>query len=556
MRYVLEGSVRKAANTVRVTAQLVDGTTGSHVWAERYDRELDDIFAIQDEISAAIVEALKAKLGLETPPLVRESQVVSPEAYDLYLRGLQAFGEGTVASLVSARSYFEEAIALEPTYAAAWYRLARTLWDIRVLQFQEVGEVPYEVVGKPAREAIRLDSTIGGAHTILGLLEQGRDWDLSLELRATGYELAPGDPFVVLQYGRALEAHGRIVEGEQLFREAIRLDPLHPRFRGMLGLFLGLRGRPADGLREIERAIELNPGAAVNWTYKGMVLRLVGDLVGSTEAFLRIALDLDPDLNRNWSGLAGNYLALGDLERAKTWIDRLREVDYPTLAVLEAQYLRANGQRHEAVQLALREFEKRGRRYRNPPLMRIVVYDLIARGALDEAEEFLLHYDDGLADFLAAPVRSFTGFEPRWFSVPFARVLQDVYQRAGRIPESDALTDRLAFSSMEGRLSTVQFGWRGVHYVTEAEWHMRGGRPGDALAALERAVELGFRRVDWPLRIRDNSVFEDISREPRFRALIETIELDMAGQREILTERRVVLVEELAVRGSGTAPGR
>ncbi len=412
-----------------------------------------------------------------------------------------------------------------------------------------VGEVPYEVIGNPTREAIRLDSTIGGAHTILGLLEQGRDWDLSLELRATGYQFAPGDPFVALQYGRALEAHGRIVEAEQLFREAIRLEPLHPRFRGMLGLFLGLRGRPADGLREIERAIELHPAAAVNWTYKGLVLRLVGDLVGSTEAFLRIALDLDPDLRRNWSSIAQNYLALGDLERANTWIERLREVDYPSLAVLEVQYLRANGQGHEAVQLALREFEIRGPGYGDRTLMQIVVDDLIARGEFDEAEDFLLHYDDGLADFLAAPARSFRGFEPRSFSVPFARVLQDVYKRAGKTAAADALTDRLAFSSMEGRLSTVQFGWRGSNYVTEAHWHMRGGRSSDALSALERAVELGWRR-EWQLQIRDEPVFENISQEPRFKALIETIELDMARQREILTERRAVLVEELAAGGS------
>ena len=98
---------------------------------------------------------------------------------------------------------------------------------------------------------------------------------------------------------------------------------------------------------------------------------------------------------------------------------------------------------------------------------------------------------------------------------------------------------------MEGRLSTVQFGWRGSNYVTEAHWHMRGGRSSDALSALERAVELGLRR-EWQLQIRDEPVFENISQEPRFKALIETIESDMARQRQILAERRAVLVEELA----------
>ena len=108
---------------------------------------------------------------------------------------------------------------------------------------------------------------------------------------------------------------------------------------------------------------------------------------------------------------------------------------------------------------------------------------------------------------------------------------------------------------MEGPLSTTQLGWTGFNYYTEALWHMRRGRHSEALSALEQAVELGQRR-GWQFNIRDNVIFGDLWETPRFRALIETIEADMARQRDILAERTAAWIEELAAGGSRAGSGR
>ncbi len=558
--HVLEGSVRKAGNTIRITAQLVDAQSDTHVWSQTYDRALDDIFAIQDEISAAIVEALSGTLGLETAPrvgemglhLALESQVVSAEAYDLYLRGLQAFGGGTTAAYRSAQSYFEQAIALEPTYAVAHARLSRALFAL----FEDgVREVPNDLVREAANEAIRLDSTLGLPYTVLSMVEEreGRGLsDLTLELRTKGYALAPNDPFVTMHYGRAFEWRGRMSESVPLMRKAVELDPLDVEQRAVFGIFLTLRGRPTEGLRESERAIEIDPGSRFGWHYKGWASSEVGDLESSIEAY-RMAHELDPEYSTGAAQIAFSYLFLGDLEAARTWRDVAMRRGLPQSIVFEARYLLLDDQGGEALALALRELDTQGSPYTNATVMQIVIGDMIARGALGEAERFLLRYDDRLADFVAGPVQSFADAGLPDANIGYAIALQDVYKRAGRTAEADALADRLDFDSMKGRWSAIQLGWTSSNYLTEARWHMRGGRPSEALSALERAVELGYR-FDWQFRIRDYFVFEDLRETARFRALIETIEGDMARRREILAERTAAWVEELTAGGSGAGP--
>jgi adenylate cyclase len=126
VRYVIEGSVRKANDQIRVTAQLIDGTTGGHLWPERYDRPLTDIFALQDEIRQKIVTALKVKLTPEEQERFRRAPTTSLEAYSYYLRGQEYFFRFTKETILQGRQMFERAIELDPKYAAAYARLGGT----------------------------------------------------------------------------------------------------------------------------------------------------------------------------------------------------------------------------------------------------------------------------------------------------------------------------------------------------------------------------------------------------------------------------------------------
>ena len=537
--HVLEGSVQKIGTRVRITAQLIEAATDRHLWSKRFEREMElsDVFAIQDEISTAIVEALTATMGLETAPIVPERQVVGVEAYDVFLKGLKAFGEGTTDSRAAALSYFERVVALEPTYAAAHYQLARTYWDSRPRRLEEARAA--------AQATIRLDPDNGGAYAILGLAAALMDLDFDgwVELAARSYELAPNDPFVVFQYARAVENVGRAVEAEPIWRRAIQLDPLEQEPRYIFGYALSLWGRPDEGLQEIERIIESSPDDLEPrvYSYKGAALRTIGDLHGSTVAYLR-AIDLDPNSANFKRSTLWNYLSLGDLENAKKWIDELGEASTARSLVL---YLVESGQGEEALELALQELETRGAPH--PLLVRIVVNDMIARGALGDAKEFLLRHGRGLSALQSAPIpQSLREFDRR-FPFLLTVALQDVYKRLGDTAAADAVTARLTITGLEG-MRGFRFESTAPDYYREALKHMREGRPADALTALERVVELGHLTFTfWQLDIRDNPVFEDISDEPRFAALIQSIESNMANQ-------RAALAEQLAAEGRGTAP--
>src|SRR5437867_5581070 len=167
VRYVLEGSVRKADNQVRVTAQLVDATTDHHIWAERYDRPLKDIFALQDEIVQKIVTTLKLQLTLQEQGVLVRKTTDNLEAYDYFLRGTEYLWQGTREANVQARLMFEKAAALDLQYALAYVGLGRTYLTEWQSQWNREPQI-LERAEELAQTAITLDNSLPGPHTMLG----------------------------------------------------------------------------------------------------------------------------------------------------------------------------------------------------------------------------------------------------------------------------------------------------------------------------------------------------------------------------------------------------
>jgi adenylate cyclase len=170
VRYVVEGSVLKADGQVRITAQLIDATTGYHLWSERYERPLKDIFALQEEIVQKIVLALKVKLTPEEQARFKSAPTNNLEAYDYYLRGWQLYRRTTKETNVQARQMFEKAIELDPQYAAAHAGLSLTYW---LEWFSQWSTDPQNLkrAAEIAQQAIVLDDSLPGPHTILGLVK-------------------------------------------------------------------------------------------------------------------------------------------------------------------------------------------------------------------------------------------------------------------------------------------------------------------------------------------------------------------------------------------------
>jgi TolB-like protein/class 3 adenylate cyclase/Flp pilus assembly protein TadD len=283
VRHVLEGSVRKADSQVRITAQLIDATTGGHIWSERYDRPLQEIFALQDEIRQKIVTALKVQLTPEEQERLKHAPTDNLEAYDYLLRGWADYQRFTKEAHAQARQMFEKAIELDSQYAAAYASLGGSYWWAWAVQWSQDPQSLAQAFAL-AQKAVTLNDALPLAHVILGHAYQWKK-----------------------QHEQA------IVEAER----AITLDPNCAACYAELGQILNLAGRPAEAIEVIEKAMRLDPQTAVRYaSYLGRAYRLTGRYEEAIVAFKKI-LSVNPNLLGPHAELAVIYNELGHEQEAR-----------------------------------------------------------------------------------------------------------------------------------------------------------------------------------------------------------------------------------------------
>jgi adenylate cyclase len=257
---VLEGSVRMAGNRLRITAQLIDVADGYHLWSETYEREMRDVFGIQDEISRAIVGALELKLGGEGGGALVERPTENLEAYNLYLKGRYFWNKRSEGGLGTAIEYFEQAIRMDSTFAAAYSGLADSYNLLRVLGLRTTEDViPRERAA--VLKALELDEGLPQAHTSLALLRFNYDWDwpgAEKEFKRA-IELNPGDPNTHHWYSHLLMAMGRAGESLAESESALELAPVDVALHVHLGWHY-LRARQYDqAVEQLLKALEMDP---------------------------------------------------------------------------------------------------------------------------------------------------------------------------------------------------------------------------------------------------------------------------------------------------------
>jgi adenylate cyclase len=231
VRYVLEGSVRKAGDRVRVTAQLIDATTGHHLWSERYDRELKDIFALQDEITMKIITAMQVKLTQGESTRILEKGTDNLDAYLKFLQGFNHFNRFNPDDDVLARRYFKEAIALDPEFANPYSFMGQIhLNEVR----QGLSKSPQKSTGqalKLAQKVLALDESHPLGHNLLGSIYM-LNWQHEKAIAACerAVALAPNSISSRFLLGNALSYIGRHQEAIPHFKRGIRISPLNPSF--------------------------------------------------------------------------------------------------------------------------------------------------------------------------------------------------------------------------------------------------------------------------------------------------------------------------------------
>lgn len=342
--HVLEGSVRKAGNRVRITAQLIDGIAGDHVWAARYDRDLDDIFAIQDEISKAIVEALKVKLLPQEKKAIEQRGTSNAEAYNLYLMARQQWIQGSYGDLRRDRSiarFCEQAIALDPNYAQAWALMGLAQLELRFFHGLDENALP------AAERALQINPNLPEAHCIKAryLEEDGRAEEAEKQAH-TALKLDPELWEGNRETARILFRSGHIRECIPFFEKAASLMETDWRNAAMLvGCYRAIgddaRARSAakTAIARVEAVIAKDPTNCSAIAMGATALGALGEQDRARE-WIRRALMLDPE------NLLGRYniacVLASDLEDHDGAIDALKPYFERTSSTTEIRHLEAD----------------------------------------------------------------------------------------------------------------------------------------------------------------------------------------------------------------------
>ena len=270
---VLEGSVRKAGNSVRITAQMIRAGTGTQLWSQTYDRKLDDIFAIQEEIAADVVRKLQVTLLGDAPKV----PTTDPEAYALYLQGVQVARQGSAEGYEQSDALYRKALAIDPRYAPAWVGSAQNLSaeaNAGLLSTRE----GYTRAREAAEKALAIDPGYAPAHALLGYVASAEN-DLAGAARHLRRALAlnPADMYVLRNSAVLLQALGRIDEALLVDETIVRRDPVNPITLSNLGLLQNITGRRDAAIASFRTVLSLAPGRAAVHSHLGYTLLMKGD---------------------------------------------------------------------------------------------------------------------------------------------------------------------------------------------------------------------------------------------------------------------------------------
>jgi adenylate cyclase len=353
--HLLEGSVAKAGNKLRITAQLIQASDGNHLWSDTYDRDMQDIFAVRSEVAQQVAATLKIRLLGEEKKQLDKKPTENLEAYNLYRQGRYYGDNVSEEGIKKALPFFQQAIQKDPRFALAYAGMADTY-----VAAADAFIAPREAFSKAkeaALKAIELDDTLAEAHASLGLLHYHYDWDWTAAEKEfkRALVLNPQSAWGYALYAQFLGGMGRVDEANDQGRRALEIDPLSVTARWCLGWAFLNAGRSDEAIEQISKAMELNPNSAWARTFlgraylaKGMqqrgieemetarrdgpddvfVLGLLGygyAVTGRRADALKVLQTLDEMEKRRYVSRAARvyvYAGLGDKDKAFEWLEK------------------------------------------------------------------------------------------------------------------------------------------------------------------------------------------------------------------------------------------
>ena len=325
VKFLLEGSVRKAGQRVRVTGQLIDGTTGGHLWADRYDRDLTDIFEIQDEITTAIVDQLKIRLLPKEKKAIERAPTGNVEAYNYYLKGRQLFHAFTKSYLILAKEMFARAVEIDPNYALAYAGMASSI--SRLWGMYNVPTIADELLAITDK-ALTLDPNLSEAHAARGeaLANSNRRPEAAAAFERA-LELDPNSYDANLSYARFCVTEGKLEKAIELYLRALEIQPDDCQAPMLLQIVYRSLGRNEEsekygrlGLKRAEEQLKLHPENSRPAQLGAATLASLGEKERALKWLERAKL-IDPDDNNARYNAACTYAQLGEIDRAMEMLE-------------------------------------------------------------------------------------------------------------------------------------------------------------------------------------------------------------------------------------------
>ena len=358
---VLEGSVQKANDQVRVNVQLINALTDAHLWADTYDRKLTDIFAVETEIAKTIADTLQAKLTGSEKIAITTKPTENPEAHELYLKGRYFWNRRTPENLKKAADYFQQAIGKDPKYALAYAGLA----DCHVLlpAYPGLGNTPRDELPKAleaARKAVDLDDTLAEAHTSLA---RALASNLQLAVATSEFnraiELNPNYATAHQWFGECLQSQGQLEEALAELKRAQEVDPLSLVISSLYGFALDTVGKSNEAIAQLRKTIEIDPNFPNAHGLLGHVLEH-NDQLKEAIAEYEKSNSLHEDAI-SLAELAGAYFLVGRKGEAQQLWDKLKSLSdrqyVPAYSMAAAQS--SFGNKDEAIRLLEKSYEDR-----------------------------------------------------------------------------------------------------------------------------------------------------------------------------------------------------
>ena len=509
---VLEGSEQKAGNKIRVTAQLIEADTGYHLWSGNYDRDLDDVFAIQDEIANEVVDALRVSLLGESAEKLATHDTDNVEAYTEYLLAVNASDEFTFQSLRAAEQRFLNAVKLDPNYALAWARLSHLYYVMSYMGVDDTNAL-YERARDAASRALELDDRSATAIAVLAAIEQeSGDIDNAEALFRKALDVAPNDPLVKQNYSELLVQKNERLEAIRVLAEALVLDPLSTQLHDQLFRQYFVLDDFDKAAEYLDKLKKIKPASPLPWYREAEFEFTRGNWAAAVVASMR-AHELDPD-DPEIATLTGDYLlALEMPDEARRWYDRATEIDadHPVSKAAPLtlyRYQQATGPDGPALAQQLIEERIDARQGSRGIVLQTLWEQGLRDSTLDETLDFL------------------SGYFPEYFDDDgdWSRWDEGTTWHIGAMLFSAGREDhawRLLQPLVEGNAEAVEKYGLNIFRI----WNLAAtGQREPLLAALSEYQAMGRAPDSWPFTVRNFPAFDFVRDEPEFVAYVQWLE--------------------------------